>query len=128
MQKILVVEDNKDLNEILRRRLEREGFAVDSVASGYSVLSYLKSGKVPDAVVLDLMLPERSGHELLDTLVSNWGAAKIFIFSAHAEHAERLRLRRYRLAGYFCKSDGMDKLIAAIKAALAEEAGNEDKA
>ncbi len=120
MKKILVVEDNKDLNLFLVKRLESSGFSVDSVEHGYAVLSYLKTGMVPDAVVLDLMLPGRSGLELLDTLISHWAETKIFIFSAHAEHEERRMLKRYNLSGYFCKSDGMDKLIEAIKAVLSE--------
>lgn len=118
MKKILVVEDNIDLNEILKRRLESSGFTVDAVESGYAVLSYLKSGKVPDAVILDLMLPGRSGLELLDTLVTSWAATKIFIFSAHSEHEERHTLKNYGISGYFCKSDGIDKLIDAIRAEL----------
>lgn len=122
MKKILVVEDNRDLRDILKKRLEAGGFLVDAVGGGYAVLSYLKAGNVPDAVVLDLMLPDRTGRELLDTLTGNWPQTKIFIFSAHSKTEEGRILRLYDLAGYFCKSDGMDKLIVAIKAEFEEEA------
>lgn len=118
MKKILVVEDNKDLSNILIKRLEVEGFSVDLVETGYALLGYLKDKEEPDAVVLDLMLPERSGVELLSTVTNKWTRARIFIFSAHSEYEERHVLRRYNLSGYICKSDGIGKLIAAIKMKL----------
>lgn len=118
MKKILVVEDNKDLSSILKKRLEYDGFFVDLVQDGYALLGYLKTKDSPDAVILDLMLPGRSGVELLGTLTSTWSAAKIYIFSAHPEYLERYGLKNYDIAGYFLKSDGMDKLIDAIKGDL----------
>ena len=118
MKKILVVEDNKDLSAILKRRLEHSGFSVDVVEDGYAFLSYLKAGQEPDVVVLDLMLPGRSGIELLGTLTSSWEAARVYIFSAHPEYKDRHGLQNYDIAGYFSKSDGMEKLIETIKADL----------
>jgi len=115
MKKILIVEDNKFLSAILKKRLEYDGFSVDLVEDGYALLGYLKTGKEPDAIVLDLMIPGRSGIELLGTLTSTWSMTKIYIFSAHPEYQERHGLKNYDIAGYFSKSDGMDKLIDAIK-------------
>lgn len=115
MKKILIVEDNKDLSAILKKRLEHDGFYVDLVEDGYALLGHLKTGKEPDAVILDLMLPGRSGVELLGTLTSTWSMTKIYIFSAHSEYQERHGLKNYDIAGYFLKSDGMDKLIEVMK-------------
>jgi DNA-binding response OmpR family regulator len=119
MKKILVAEDNKDLSMILVKRLEASGFEVNSVASGYALLAHLNVGSGPDAMFLDLMLPGRSGVELLSTITETWKDTKVFVFSAYAELGERHMLRNYSIAGYFCKSDGMDKLVEAIKAELA---------
>jgi DNA-binding response OmpR family regulator len=124
MRKILIAEDNKDLNMILVKRLEASGFAVDSVATGYALMAHLKVGVAPDAIVLDLMLPGRSGAELLGTIMETWADTKVFIFSAYAESSEKHMLKNYSISGYFCKSDGMDKLIAAIKTELV---GTDDK-
>ena len=115
MKRILIVEDNKDLRDMLKRRLEHDGFAVDVAGDGYMLLGTLRTGKEPDAVVLDLMLPGRSGVELLGSLTSTWKTTKIYIFSAHPEYQERHGLKNYDIAGYFLKSDGMDNLIKAIQ-------------
>lgn len=100
---------------MLKRRLEHTGFFVDIVEDGYALLGSLRTGKEPDAVVLDLMLPGRSGVELLGSLTSTWKTAKIYIFSAHPEFQERHGLKNYDIAGYFLKSDGMDNLVTAIQ-------------
>lgn len=115
MKRILIVEDNKDLSSILKRRLEHSGFSVDLIEDGYTLLGNLRSAEEPDAVILDLMLPGRSGVELLGSLTSRWKTTKIYIFSAHPEFQERHGLKNYDIAGYFLKSDGMDKLITAVQ-------------
>lgn len=119
MKKILVAEDNKDLNMILVKRLEADGFSVDSVESGYALMAHLKVGAAPDAIILDLMLPGRSGMELLGIIMETWVKTKVFVFSAYANLGERQILKNYSIAGYFSKSDGMDILISAIKSELA---------
>jgi DNA-binding response OmpR family regulator len=118
MIRILIVEDNKDMTMILAKRLEHEGFAVDAVADGYALLSLLRDGMEPDALVLDLMIPGRSGLELLNTVITKWKATKVFIFSAHSEYEKRCTLKEYNISGYICKSDGIDKLIEMIKSEL----------
>lgn len=100
---------------MLKLRLEHTGFSVDLIEDGYALLGSLRTGKEPDAVVLDLMLPGRSGVELLGSLSSIWKMTKIYIFSAHSEFQERHGLKNYDIAGYFMKSDGMDKLVMAIQ-------------
>lgn len=116
MEKVLVVEDNQDLGSLLKERLEYNGFSVDIVESGYSLLSYLMSASPPDIVILDLMLPEKTGMELLSGLRCKCPKAKIFIFSGYLEYKSRLYpVDADYIEGFFCKSDGTEQLIEAIK-------------
>ena len=117
MKKILVVEDERDVSQVLRKRLEAVGFSVDTVETGYAALAYLKGKDSPDAVILDLMLPERSGVDLLESLKNKWPETKIFIFSAHQEYKQKLYFFKDYIAGFFLKTDGADRLIEAIKGA-----------
>jgi len=114
MRKILMIEDNKDISSFLKKNLVKDGFLVDIVETGYAVLAYLKDSKEPDAVILDLFLPERSGIELLDSLVNHWKKAKIFIYSGRLEWKARL-LKHPSVYGFFNKTDGQKGLIDAIK-------------
>ena len=60
MQRILVIEDENDIRQLLRFNLEREGFAVLEAADGLGGL-HMATSELPDLVVLDLMLPGMSG-------------------------------------------------------------------
>ena len=114
MEKILVVEDNKTLSEILRLRLEKEGFSVDIIRGGFALLAYLRDAKEPDAVILDLFIPEKSGLELLDSLANKWGRTKIFIYTAQA-NLRSTCLKCTAVCRFFTKSEDTQDLIAAIK-------------
>jgi len=115
MKTVLIAEDNRDIRTILKERLEKDGFTVMIANGGYAVLGYLRKNQKPDFIILDLLLPERSGIELLDSLKSKWPDTKIFIYSAHTEFEGRLRLFKEHISGFFIKTDGFDKLIDAIK-------------
>ncbi len=117
MEKILVVEDNKTLSSILKLRLEKDGFLVDIVSEGIALLAYLRDHGEPDAVVLDLFIPERSGIELLDTLFNKWKKAKIFIYTAQINLKSKC-LQYPTVCCFFNKSDDIQDLIAAIKKEL----------
>lgn len=117
MRKVLVVEDNQDISAILRKRLEDNLFEVDIVESGYDLLIYLNASSEPDAVILDLMLPGKSGIELLYGLKCKWSSSKVFIFTAYSRYEHEDSFKGY-ISGFFCKSDGMDKLIEAIKSSF----------
>ena len=117
MEKILVVEDNKTLSLILKQRLEKDGFSVDIVEGGFALLAYLKDDKEPDAVILDLFIPEKSGLELLDSLVNKWGKTKIFIYTAQA-NLKSTCLRYPSVCRFFKKTEDTQSLIEAIKEEL----------
>ena len=64
---IMVIEDEKEIRDLVRYNLERAGFRVATAADGEEGLQQLFSSR-PDAVVLDLMLPGRNGLEVLKEL------------------------------------------------------------
>lgn len=58
--RLLVVEDDRDLNESLSRRLKKAGNAVDSCFDGEEAIDYISAGEF-DAVILDIMMPKKAG-------------------------------------------------------------------
>jgi len=117
VKKCLIVEDNAGLLAILKKRLESTGFSVDTIEDGHQLLAYMKDAQAPDVIVLDLMLPERSGMDLLYSLKSKWPGTKIFIFSAHLEYKDKSLFEDY-ICGFYSKIEGTGKLIEAIKREL----------
>ncbi|MBN1332993.1 MAG: response regulator [Synergistales bacterium] len=70
LKKILMVEDNEIAALQVKMVLEQEGFLVDSVSGGEQAMKYL-SESIPDGIILDLMMPEIDGFEVLRTLRRN---------------------------------------------------------
>ena len=65
--KIIAIEDNQDIRELIAFILKRAGFQISAAADGVSGLSLIKETK-PDLVLLDVMMPEFSGFEVLDAI------------------------------------------------------------
>ena len=65
--RILVAEDERDMNRLITRTLEKEGYGVDSCHDGDEALNYLDSADY-DAAILDIMMPRRDGYEVLKHL------------------------------------------------------------
>jgi DNA-binding response OmpR family regulator len=114
MKTVLVIEDNLDLASILRRRFTDGGFKVDVLNDGFALLARLGNKTIPgpDVVILDIRLPGRSGHELLDRVKTVWAKTKVFVFSAHAEY--RIMVRRDMVEGFFLKTDGVENLVDTV--------------
>lgn len=83
-QKILVVDDNLDSTMILRSILESHGFAVMVAHSGPEALAQL-ARDVPDAILLDVMMPEMSGFEVLEKIKSTHATAKVPVIMVTAK-------------------------------------------
>ncbi|GHM99364.1 DNA-binding response regulator [Cytophagales bacterium WSM2-2] len=79
--KILLVEDEPKLNEFVRKGLEQNGYAVDSVGNGSEALT-LAASEPYDLIILDLMLPGQNGFDVLDNLRSFEIAIPVMIMSA----------------------------------------------
>jgi DNA-binding response OmpR family regulator len=70
MPKILLVEDDPFLSSLLKNRLLKEKFEVSLAKDGEEAINFLKSNK-PDLVLLDLILPKKSGFEVMEEIRSN---------------------------------------------------------
>lgn len=65
--RVLVVEDERDLNNIITKYLKKSNFNVDNVFDGEEALDYLNSAEY-DLVILDVMMPKINGYEVLKTM------------------------------------------------------------
>jgi CheY-like chemotaxis protein len=84
-KKIVIADDNIELCEILRAILESEGYKVDVVHEGYSLIDHLKKVQDVDAVILDLMMPEKDGITVINTVRSVSPASKLIIYTGYSD-------------------------------------------
>lgn len=117
-KKVLVVEDNEAIANILTKRLQMKGYEARHLVTGFEVLAMMAKEDEPGAIILDLMIPGRSGFELLNSIKVKWSGAKLFIFSAHPNY--EYTIPSSLIEGFFLKSDGSDRLIQALERSLSE--------
>ena len=115
-KKIIIVEDNMDLAEIYRTRLELLGFQCYIAYNGITALYFIQK-EIPDLVLLDLMIPDISGGQVLETMRnSSWGKnIKVLVVSNLNETEAPSNLRQLGIVGYQVKAnmslDQIDKLV-----------------
>jgi len=114
--RILIVEDDSSLAQIVRDNLLLDGFEVECASHPERAIGLYRSF-VPDLVLLDVMLPEMSGFELARVL-RHGGKTPIIILSARGEKADKLTGLRLGADDYITKPFDMEELVARINTVL----------
>lgn len=116
---ILVVDDEADLLRLVRYNLLKEGFTVVCAEDGNAVYQQL-SETTPDLMILDLMLPDKSGVSLCQELKANPATAKIPIIMLTARSSEQDRVNGFEAGAedYVVKPFSPKELILRVKALL----------
>ncbi len=119
MKTVLVVDDEKDIIQLIKYNLEREGFRVETAFDGNTAL--VKANEVkPDVILLDIMLPGKDGYEVIKSLNQSErtsGIPVIFLTAKSAEFDEVLGLE-LGADDYIVKPISPRKLISRIRAVL----------
>lgn len=117
MPRILVVEDHAKVAESLRRRLAREGFHVATTALAAQAVTLMSSEHF-DVLVLDLMLPDGDGLELLRELRTRNIGVRTLVLTARDSVKDRLRGLDGGADDYLVKPFAMPEVVARIRALL----------
>jgi len=119
MTRVLVVEDDPDIADLMRRYLQRGGFEVDIRASGRDALNAI-AVQTPDLLVLDLMLPQVSGLDICRTLRADekTSSIPIIMVTARAEESERIAGLDLGADDYLAKPFSPGELVARVRALL----------
>ena len=124
MTRVLVVDDEPGLLRALGINLRARGYEVDLAVDGKTALA-LASSEPPDAIVLDLGLPDIDGVEVIEGL-RGWTEAPIIVLSARTEEQDKVVALDCGADDYVVKPFGMDELLARLRAALRRRPANED--
>ena len=114
--RVLLIEDESDLNRPLRKSLEEEGFAVDVAEDGESGLFQAESVDY-DAILLDLMLPRMNGWTILERLREKKSTPVLILTARDAVH-DRVRGLENGADDYLTKPFALRELIARLRALI----------
>lgn len=121
--RILVVEDEPKLNELITARLRREHYSIDSCLSGDAAMDYLACAQY-DLLVLDIMLPGISGLELLRSLRGRGDKTPVLLLTALDSIPDRVSGLDSGADDYLVKPFAFDELLARIRVLLRRSAGS----
>jgi len=119
LRRILIIEDEKDIVELVRYNLEKEGFQVISAGDGVSGLAQVRR-TAPDLLVLDLMLPKLPGLEICKEVRRDQSLNRlpILMLTARGEEADRVLGLELGADDYVTKPFSPRELVARVKALL----------
>ncbi|ATV64146.1 coaggregation response regulator transcription factor CarR [Fusobacterium pseudoperiodonticum] len=121
--RILVVEDEKDLNNIITKHLKKNNFSVDSVFNGEEALEYLEYGAY-DLIVLDIMLPKVNGYEVVKKLRENKNETAVLMLTARDSIDDKIKGLDLGADDYLIKPFDFGELLARIRALVRRKYGN----
>ena len=113
--RLLLAEDERDLNRILTKRLTEEGYGVDSCFDGAEALDYLRAADY-DGAILDVMMPKMDGFEVLRRMRARGDSTPVLLLTAKAEIDDRVTGLDSGANDYLTKPFDMKELLARIRA------------
>jgi DNA-binding NtrC family response regulator len=116
---LLVVEDDGEMRELLRKVLEKEGHRVALAADGHEAAVMISRDRF-DLVVTDMLMPNDGGLELLETIRRSHPKLPVIIITAFGDWGSYSRALELGAAAFISKPLKMAELVAAIRTALAQ--------
>ena len=121
--RLLVAEDEKDMNRLITRALEKEGYGVDSCFDGEEAMDYLESAEY-DGVILDIMMPKMDGHQVLKKLRARGSNLPVLFLTARDSIADRVAGLDLGADDYLIKPFDFDELLARVRAMMRKRSGH----
>ena len=115
--RILVIEDERDLNHLIKRKLKEEGYSVDSCYDGLEAIDYLNSASY-DVLVADSMMPRLDGINLIKGLRDKGDMTPAIFLSAKDSVDDRVKGLDAGADDYLIKPFAFDELLARIRVVL----------
>ena len=123
--RLLVVEDEKKLNDLITKKLEKEYYGVDSCFDGEEAVRYVE-GTEYDAIILDIMLPKLDGFEVIKRIRAKKNKVPILLLTARDNIDDKIKGLDYGADDYLVKPFIFEELMARIRVLLRRNSGNAD--
>jgi CheY-like chemotaxis protein len=112
---LVVVDDDPDIREALRDLLEREGYAVHSAENGRHALEMIRTLGDAPVILLDLMMPQMNGWQVLDELRRRGSTLPVIVISAAADSTLQREVLRRGAVAVLRKPFELDALMRAVR-------------
>lgn len=119
--RILIAEDERDLNNILTERLRKEHYSVDACFDGQEALDYL-DGAEYDALILDIMMPVLDGLTVLKKIRARGNATPVLLLTAKDSIEDRVKGLDAGANDYLVKPFAFEELLARVRVLLRKNA------
>lgn len=114
--RILVVDDEQHMVDLIRMNLELEGFQVLEASNGVDALDQVRK-HIPDLIILDIMMPQLDGFEVLKML-REFSSVPVIMLTAKGEEEDKVRGLELGADDYVTKPFGARELVSRVKAVL----------
>ena len=121
--RILVVEDEKKINDVIVKTLKKEKYGVDSCFDGEEALDYIFSVEY-DIILLDIMLPKKDGFEVLKSMRKKGIKTPVLFLTARDQIEDRVRGLDLGADDYLVKPFAFEELLARIRVVLRKNSGS----
>ena len=121
--RILIAEDQKDLNKIISKRLVAAGYSVDSCFDGEEALDYMDAAQY-DCLILDIMMPKKDGLAVLNELRGRGNTTPVLFLTARDAIDDKVKGLDLGADDYLIKPFAFEELLARIRVLTRKKAGN----
>jgi len=121
--KLLIVEDEVDLNNILCKHLKKNGYGVDACFNGKEALDYMAATNY-DAIILDIMMPIMNGYEFLNHIRTSNDSTPVLCLTARDTLEDKVFGLDRGADDYLIKPFEFDELLARLRAMIRRRYGN----
>jgi CheY-like chemotaxis protein len=114
-KRILIVEDDNSIRELLVELLQSEGYEVNAAVNGLEGLKYLQTQQNPDLILIDLMMPVMDGYTFRTEQLKNknWSGIPTVVMSAEANAKEKMK--EYHITAFLSKPVELDTILDTVE-------------
>lgn len=121
--RILIIEDERDLNNVISKHLRKKGYSTDSAYDGEEGLDFLEFGNY-DLIILDVMMPRLDGYQFIEKIRENKNFTPVLMLTAKSLVENKVKALDLGADDYLVKPFDFEELLARVRAMIRRNYGN----
>ena len=119
MRKILIIDDEPEIRELLKLYFEEKGFKTEGLENGIAALDYIEKNN-PDVIITDLLLPGEHGINIVETITKQYFIPTIIISGIYSENNVSDVIKNNFIRGFFKKPINLAQLLKVVNSVFDE--------